>query len=432
MTEALIKVELSKHSELGASSASRWMRCPGSVALSEGLPDTTSEYALLGTAAHALAEIVYTSSRYATADLGTGVLEGRSISVESTPGEYKDFVIDEDMAVAVRVYLEEVAIRSSTQIASSVKVEQEFTLAPLFNGEIEPFGRADCVIMTHSVCIQVLDYKHGAGVPVYAQENVQQMFYALGVLIHYAEMMKMSFLQVFEVFPKTELVIVQPRCKAKPDAVDSWSLSTEDLVTWGQSVLVPAVRATREENPALHSGKWCRWCKAKDAGVCAEYGAETEEVLAVIDEPNGLATLMQKLAKDPAEMRAVEVSAALQDIFKFKPLINKLQKAMEDFSKKATGREIARNDIPGFVIKLGRNSFKWRDEQSTLEDLKMFFPKGDFEMKGIKSVAQVKATLSNLGVKADAVLQGHTMSVLGLPKLALAKSAEEVFGGMLK
>ena len=45
------------HSELGASSASRWMNCPSSVALSRDIPDTTNAFASESTCAHELCDI---------------------------------------------------------------------------------------------------------------------------------------------------------------------------------------------------------------------------------------------------------------------------------------------------------------------------------------------------------------------------------------
>ncbi|KKL70503.1 hypothetical protein LCGC14_1931500, partial [marine sediment metagenome] len=40
--------DTSQHSPLGGSGAARWMRCPGSVALSYGVEDEESEYATAG------------------------------------------------------------------------------------------------------------------------------------------------------------------------------------------------------------------------------------------------------------------------------------------------------------------------------------------------------------------------------------------------
>ena len=48
--------EVTQHSALGASSCKRWWHCPGSVSLSAGLPNESSDAAREGTAAHALAE----------------------------------------------------------------------------------------------------------------------------------------------------------------------------------------------------------------------------------------------------------------------------------------------------------------------------------------------------------------------------------------
>ena len=46
------------HSALGASSASRWMNCPASIPLSEGIADTTNPAAEEGTVAHEICEMI--------------------------------------------------------------------------------------------------------------------------------------------------------------------------------------------------------------------------------------------------------------------------------------------------------------------------------------------------------------------------------------
>lgn len=47
---------MTTHSKVGASSAKRWMACPGSVRLSEGIESKSSKFSIEGTQAHALAE----------------------------------------------------------------------------------------------------------------------------------------------------------------------------------------------------------------------------------------------------------------------------------------------------------------------------------------------------------------------------------------
>lgn len=46
-----------KHALLGASSAHRWLHCPGSARLTENMPDNTSIYAEAGRLAHEIAEL---------------------------------------------------------------------------------------------------------------------------------------------------------------------------------------------------------------------------------------------------------------------------------------------------------------------------------------------------------------------------------------
>lgn len=46
-----------KHALLSASSAHRWLNCPGSARLTENMPDTTSPYAEAGCLAHEIAEL---------------------------------------------------------------------------------------------------------------------------------------------------------------------------------------------------------------------------------------------------------------------------------------------------------------------------------------------------------------------------------------
>lgn len=84
---------MSAHSILGASSAGRWMKCPGSVRLCKGLPNVSSEAAKEGTAAHWFAEQCLKRKCDADYFLGT-VREGYTCTPE--------------MAAHVQVYLDAV------------------------------------------------------------------------------------------------------------------------------------------------------------------------------------------------------------------------------------------------------------------------------------------------------------------------------------
>lgn len=83
------------HAILGASSASRWLACPGSVRLTKDLPDQSSPYAALGSAAHDLCEKCLLDGSDAVSHMGEYI---------SAKGE--EFQVDAEMADAVQVYLD--------------------------------------------------------------------------------------------------------------------------------------------------------------------------------------------------------------------------------------------------------------------------------------------------------------------------------------
>lgn len=76
-----------EHSKFSPSSASIWMTCAGSQALSEGLPEESSFYADEGTAAHSLAE--------------TAMQEGKNC-VDYLGKKFGDFEVGQTMAITLR------------------------------------------------------------------------------------------------------------------------------------------------------------------------------------------------------------------------------------------------------------------------------------------------------------------------------------------
>ena len=166
-----------KHSYFGASSSERWITCPGSVTLCAKAPKTggSSSFANEGTAAHELAEKSLLSRRMPIN------FYGETILVEDTA-----FVVDNEMVEAVTMYVNEVLKVASKKhnpgIRDSYHIETKFNLR-WFSGRDDMFGTCDaCVPDTANRTIHVFDLKYGAGKPVYAENNTQLMYYALGIL----------------------------------------------------------------------------------------------------------------------------------------------------------------------------------------------------------------------------------------------------------
>lgn len=230
MTVAEIAEEI-QHSELGASSSARWINCAGSVKASKDYPDTPSQFAAYGTAGHHLAETCLNDGSNARSHLRKAI---------SAKGD--EFIVDEEMADAVQIYLNHVrGITGALMVEVQVKYDNWVTGG---------FGTSDSIIIHDGVC-HVVDLKMGTGVKVNADNNSQAMIYGLGA---YQEL---NFIHDIETF---ELVIVQPRL----DHISEWEISKEDLLHWADNTLKPAADlALSDDAPFNPSEKACQWCRAK-------------------------------------------------------------------------------------------------------------------------------------------------------------------------
>jgi hypothetical protein len=231
------------HSPYGGSSASRYMKCPGSIALSaHAPPDKSSPYAAEGTAAHALAEkCLLAGVADAAKYLGQPIGEGITVTAE--------------MVAAVNVYLDFVWTEASVDSASELEVEQRFALTVEAADKGEVFGTNDaCIYLPATRKLILVDYKHGAGVLVDVEDSIQLKFYAIGALQSHPEW------NVREI----ELVIVQPRAfnaHGDGEGILRWSLPMAEIIEFPYE-LNEAITACKQPDAPLVSGDHCRWCPA--------------------------------------------------------------------------------------------------------------------------------------------------------------------------
>lgn len=236
------------HASLGASSAYRWIACPGSIALSAGVQSESSVYAREGTAAHELAQMC--------------LVEGRD-AVEYIDCEIDGFEVDEDMAEAVQVYLDAVRDAQGTG-GAMLLVEKRFSLDGLLAGtnlQGLMYGTNDaCVLVPDgpkNSKLLVFDYKHGRGVAVDVIGNPQLRYYGLGASLELAH----------HAITEIEIVIVQPRARHKDGPVRRETITPYELVEWSADLVDAAERALADNAP-LVAGEHCGWCPA--SGFCPE------------------------------------------------------------------------------------------------------------------------------------------------------------------
>lgn len=262
------------HAQLSPSSAVRWMTCPGSVALTKDMLDTSSKYADEGTDAHELAALCLETNTDAVAYLGRVLTEGHTI--------------DDDMARHVQSYVQ--YVRDLAE-GGALLVEQRLPIGNL-TGEKDAHGTTDALI-THPDELTVADLKYGMGEPVQADNNPQLQIYALAALRQY---------ELAYDFKTVRMVIHQPRL----GAVSEWVQTVEELEAFAVRVAESAQYTEDPDAPLVPSTKGCRWCKAK--ATCPALRAEVDALFEVVPEAapeDTLATAMSKVDLVDAWSKAV-------------------------------------------------------------------------------------------------------------------------------
>lgn len=224
---------MSGHAKLSPSSAVRWMTCPGSVTLSEGIKDKSSSNADEGTMMH----------YFAAGCLETGVDAVDYVGVAC--GD-TGLVLQVKQCQDVQFYVDHVRdIVKAT--GGELRVEQRLPIGWL-TGEEGAHGTADAVIVTFDELI-IVDAKFGYK-EVQADDNPQLMIYAAAA---YDE------LKVAYDFQRVRVVISQPRLLAKPE----FSFSMDDLQKFIIGVAFSAEYTRHNPDKYVPSEKACQWCRAK-------------------------------------------------------------------------------------------------------------------------------------------------------------------------
>lgn len=328
------------HSAFGGSVIGRVIACPGSVALCEGLPDSTSSYAEEGTFAHSLAEKL----------LRAGIFDASSMIGDevSSPKVDSKKEVTEEMAGAVQVYLDAVQEEIGRSDTAILEIEQRFELPIASADKGEVFGANDALVYHPKLGrLVVFDYKHGAGVSVSAEDNAQLKFYAAGAAFSHPQWTANEI----------ELVIVQPRARDAEEqdvpGVKRWIMDTFELIEFLGTVDL-AVQQAKGKAPLLQVGSQCRWCKA--AATCP---AKQQQVVDSIGlDFRGVEITPQALPV-VQEFSTDQIAVLLRGLDVF----DAWAKQVRDFAFGPLAQGIP---IPGFklVDKIGRR--KWIDDETQI------------------------------------------------------------------
>lgn len=223
-----------KHALLSASSSHRWLNCPPSARLCEGYDDKGSDFAAEGTDAHALCEFKLRTALGMEARDPTEDLTWYNSEMEECANGYVAFV------------MELVEEAKKTCPDPVVLIEQRLDYSEYVE---EGFGTGDCVIIGDGT-LHIVDYKHGRGVLVEADDNPQMKLYALGALE--------LFDCIYDI-DTVSMTIYQPR----RSNVSTFTIPKEELYEWADQVLAPTAELAFNGDGEYHCGEWCQFCKTK-------------------------------------------------------------------------------------------------------------------------------------------------------------------------
>lgn len=255
------------HPNVRPSSAHRWLRCLGSVAMEAMAPDNDNIYSEEGHVAHLIGECVLRNridiangkDLWAKGGCETAAyLNTHPLAKDPkrAPGDNGP-VVDEEMVEKVGEYVDTVWELAQ---GNELLIEQRIDFSEIV-GVPGQSGTADAVILTGDE-LQIHDLKYGAGKWVSAYKNEQLQLYALGALNQFG---------MLQDFNSVRLFIHQPR----RGNVSEWAISIEELNEFAErareataeAFIIANISKCENELPLIDTltpgDIQCHFCKAK-------------------------------------------------------------------------------------------------------------------------------------------------------------------------
>lgn len=341
---------MSTHAKLSPSSAHRWMRCPGSVQQSEGIPDTSSSYAEEGTRAHAIAQ----NALDVFVETGSLAIIDQAYCDNICPPDDDNPPIDPGYVEEYCLY-----VLGYCTKGAHLLVEQKVD----YNDLVEDgFGTADAIVVRKGI-MHVIDLKFGKGLRVDADENEQAQLYAYGALR-----------EVACIFPNIRKVVChihQPRL----NHVSTWETTPAKLKKFGQKVKAAAELAKSQEPPFKAGPKQCQWCKAK--AICPAMRAQALE--------------NAKLAFEnvaPKEVGTITLASDAMTFGVIKAWMSAVEKHLSELL-------LSGNEVPGWKMVEGRSVRKWVD--SIEEELPLVLGDAAFQAPKVQTITKAAKMAKAIG-----------------------------------
>lgn len=318
---------MAKHALLSASGAHRWLECTPSAQLELQFPQSTSEYAEEGTAAHELCEL---TARYWLGEISEAEYENQRD--ELAKGKY----YNAEMQECANDYAKFVAEKTA---AARETCEDAFTALEVrvdFSKYVKDgFGTGDCIIVSDNV-LEIIDFKYGKGVRVEAAGNPQMKLYALGAYLEYNTLFDID---------SVRMTIFQPRLSG---VQSSDEIIVKELLEWAEKYVKPRAKlAYKGEGEFAPSEEVCKFCRAK-----AQCKARADKNLKLFDEAPDILLLTP------------------EDAGKILEQAGDIQSWLADLESLVSSTLLAGQPVEGWKMVEGRSNRRFADELKVVAAMK--------------------------------------------------------------
>lgn len=384
------------HSVLGASAAHRWIPCPGSIAMCADIPNESSEFALEGSAAHAVAACILDGIPVAA---GMVYLANEDMIFHPDAGilteTFSPLVeVDEDMIEHAQAYAD-YCLSIPGKHLTEVRVSYEEYVP-------QGFGTSDHIVIGKGV-MDVIDLKYGKGVRVYSERNEQGLLYALGAYL--------NFRFIYDDIETIRVHIYQPRL----DHVSVAEYPLDEVLAFAEIAGIAGKLAMEPGAPLVPGDKQCRFCPAKAVcparaeqslrTACEEFGTFDDALNTLVVDPDLLPV------KSTRKLDSTDISLLLTKV-------NDIEDWCAAIRSKAHAMLFSGEDVPGWKLVEGRSLRQWADETQAAKVLMgLGFEEVEIFKTALLSPAQAEKLV---GKKVAPSLEFAITKPEGKPSLATA------------
>ena len=318
---------MAKHALLSASGAHRWLECTPSAQLELQFPQSTSEYAEEGTAAHELCEL---TARYWLGEISEAEYENRRD--ELAKGKYYNAEMQECANDYAKFVTEKTAAARETCEDAFTALEVRVDFSKYVK---DGFGTGDCIIVSDNV-LEIIDFKYGKGVRVEAAGNPQMKLYALGAYLEYNTLFDID---------SVRMTIFQPRLSG---VQSSDEITVKELLEWAEKYVKPRAKlAYKGEGEFAPSEEVCKFCRAK-----AQCKARADKNLKLFDEAPDVLLLTP------------------EDAGKILEQAGDIQSWLADLESLVSSTLLAGQPVEGWKMVEGRSNRRFTDELKVVAAMK--------------------------------------------------------------